>query len=155
MAPARILACEPQHQLPHFSRQRWPSTASPKARPTTTAAGDKRRPPAGLDQLRKASAAPLGGGESRARAVTPAARGLSHAARGGYEPAHPAEPEQRDKGRRGPCRRSSQPSPDRRGDTNIGALQVSRRRNGPFGPLNLSRNRRRMLVRASALAARG
>ncbi len=88
------------------------SAASPKARPTTTAAGDKRRPPAGLDQPRQASAAPLGGGESRARAVTPAVRGLSHAARGGYEPAHPAEPEQRDRGRRRPCRRSSQPSPD-------------------------------------------
>src|SRR2546421_1194974 len=59
------------------------SAASPKARRTTAAASDKRRPPAGLDQLRQASAAPLGGGESRARAVTPAARGLSHAARGG------------------------------------------------------------------------
>ena len=88
------------------------TASAASARRTTTAASDKRRPPAGLDQLRQASAAPLGGGESRARAVTPAARGLSHAARGGYEPAHPAEPEQRDRGRRRPCRRSSQASPD-------------------------------------------
>ncbi len=88
------------------------SAASPKARRTTTAASDKRRPPAGLDQLRQASAAPLGGGESRARAVTPAARCLSRAARGDYEPAHRAEPEQRDRGRRRPCAGSSQPSPN-------------------------------------------
>ena len=87
------------------------SAASPEARRTTTAAGDRRRPPAGLDQPRRASAAPLGGAESRARAARPATRCLSHPARGGYEPAHRAEPEERDRGRRRPCRRSSQPSP--------------------------------------------
>ena len=76
------------------------------------AAGERLPLRAEPDQQGLASAASLAGGESRARAATPATRDLSHAVHDGYEPTHRAEPEQRDRGRRRPCRRSSQPTPD-------------------------------------------
>src|SRR6266508_2876201 len=100
----------PGARAPHASETA--SAASPQASRTTIAAGDRRRPPAGLDQLRQASAAAPGVGGCRARGATPAARCLLRAGRGGYEPAHRARPEERGRGRRRPCRRSSQSSPD-------------------------------------------
>jgi hypothetical protein len=97
------------------------SVASPEAHPATSAAGDKLL--VALDQPCRASAAQPADPGSRARAATPAARRLSHAGRGGYEPAHRAEPAQQGRGTRRPFRRSSQPSPQGAADTNIGALQ--------------------------------
>ena len=69
-------------------------------------------------------AAPLDGGESRARAATPATRGLSYAARGGYEPAPEQSPNSEIE--EGEDHAADPPNPPRRrADTNIGALQES------------------------------
>jgi hypothetical protein len=74
-----------------------------------SAGGGTLLPPAAPDQPSGASVVRPAGAGSRARGATPAARRLSHADPDGYAQARRAEPALRDRGRKRPCRRSSQP----------------------------------------------
>ncbi len=135
VAPARILPGEPQHQLPHLSRQLRPSTLAgrlppfpanerlmpaqkrprshQKAHPARSAGDGRLRLPTGPGQACRASAARPAGAGSRARGAAPAARCPSRGGRGGYEQARRAEPARRGRGTRRPCRRSSRPARQR------------------------------------------
>ena len=86
------------------------SAETPTVRTAAVAADERLRRPAMPGQPCRASAAQPAGAGSRARAATRAAQCPSRPDRAGYEQARRAEPERRDRGRRRPCRRSSQPS---------------------------------------------
>jgi hypothetical protein len=74
--------------------RRWPQPGFSRARP---------------DQPCRTSAARPADAESRARGAAPTARNPSDASRDGYAEVRQAEPARRGRGRRRPCRRSSQP----------------------------------------------
>jgi len=132
MAPARVLAREPQHELPDLRRlRRSPAPASglsplpthqrpmpaqkrpwshhkhtPRRARQVTGCGCQQRP---ISPPR--SAVRTAGTGSRVRGAAPATRCLSHAGRGGCEQAHRTETAPRGRGTRRPCRRSSHPWP--------------------------------------------
>jgi hypothetical protein len=145
MAPARILASQPQHQGPHLGR-RWRTSALagrlPPLPADEPAMPAQQRPRADQRAERKERGRWQAAAASRARSVarslgratsrrstssswrtTRSSMSLTSRPRDcGRAP--PAEPETRGRGRRRPHRRSSQPSPRRGRDTTIDALQV-------------------------------